>query len=279
MKCICIVCGGGLYPLLIVQECVRRKINFCLIFLNGFYQSDFEWPKVDSITVNLGEVGVALKFLKENSVDTIVLAGNVSRPQFSNLSLDSVGAKWIAKLGMSIFFGDDALLKSISNLLQEEGLKVISGTDFLEDVFLENKIYTKRIPSNDEWNDIKIGFSKAKELGARDIGQAIVIQDGEVIKEEDEKGTEQLINLSFDLKKNSDGGVLVKVSKPQQDLRIDLPTIGVDTIYQLHKNKFSGVAVESKKCIVLNKEEVIAQANVYNLFLVGCDLNFLEKQI
>lgn len=278
MKCVCIICGGGFYPFLIAQECIRRKINFCLIFLNGFYRSDYDWPKVDSIAVNLGEVGVALKFLKKNNVDTIILAGNVSRPQFSNLSLDSVGAKWLAKLGMSAFLGDDALLKSISNLLQEEGLTVVSGTDFLEDVFLENKIYTKRIPSVDEWNDIKIGFIKAKKLGERDIGQAIVIKNGEVIKEEDEKGTEQLINLSFNLKKNSDGGVLVKVSKPQQDLRIDLPTIGVDTIYQLHKNKFSGVAVESGKCIVLNKDEVIAQANTYNLFLVGCDLNFLEKQ-
>lgn len=276
---ICIVCGGGTYPFLIAHECVRKKIDFCLLFLRGFYRANLAWPKVKNSEIGLTEIEKSLKFFRENNVDAVVLAGDVRRPKFSEISLDATGMKWLAHLGFSIFSGDDALLKAVSNLLYQEGLKVISGTDLLDDVFLENGIATKIFPSKDDLVDIKLGFLEAKELGKKDLGQAVVVHNGELLLCEGEKGTEWLINSAKKYRKTSTGGILVKVSKPQQDLRLDLPTIGVDTIYQLSENKFSGIAVEAKKCIVLDKMEVIRQANLNGLFVVGCDLNFLEAQL
>ncbi len=276
---ICIVCGGGIYPFLVAHECVRKKIDFCLLFLRGFYQANLAWPKVKNSEIGLTEIEKSLKFFRENNVDTIVLAGDVRRPKFSEISLDATGMKWLARLGFSIFAGDDALLKAISKLLCQEGLKVTAGTDLLDDVFLENGVATDVFPSKNDIADIKLGFLEAKELGKKDLGQAVVVQNGKLLQCEDEAGTECLINSAKNYRKISTGGILVKVSKPQQDLRLDLPTIGVDTIHQLSKNKFSGVAVESKKCIVLNKTEVIRQANLNGLFVIGCDLNFLEAQL
>ena len=277
MKNVCIVCGGGSYPLLTAQECIKKNINVCLIFLKGFYNANYAWPDVNKIELNLGEVGAALKFTHENNVDTVVMAGNVTRPEFGKMSLDSVGVKWLAKLGFAIFQGDDALLKAVADLFRQEGMEIIAGTDLLDGVFLEDGIFTNRIPSEDEIESVKIGFNKAKDLGKRDLGQSVVVKGSELIAEENELGTEQLIKISGELLKNSNGGgILVKVSKPQQDLRLDLPTIGVDTIDQLHKANFNGIAIESGKCIVLNKKEVISRANEYNLFVAGCGLNFSE---
>ena len=276
---ICVICGGGTYPLLVARECVRKKIDFCLLFLKEFYQSDLAWPQVENIESGITEVEKGLEFFRKNNVDTIVLAGAVRRPKFSEISLDATGMKWLARLGFAIFAGDDALLKAITDLLREEGLKIIAGTDLLDDVFLENGVATEISPSKNEFADIKLGFSEAKELGKKDLGQAVVVQNNQLLQCEDEKGTEHLINSVKNYRKTKFGGILVKVSKPQQDLRLDLPTIGVDTIHQLSKNKFSGIAIESGKCIVLDKEEVIKQANISGLFVVGCDLSFLEAQL
>jgi lipid-A-disaccharide synthase len=268
-----IICGGGDYPRLVVDACVKKRLNFCLIFLNGFCSKE-NWPESASISINLGEIGKAVSFLNGNKVKKIVFAGRVRRPNFSRLSIDKKGSAWLLKLGKSTFAGDDALLRALTNLIQEEGFEVISGADLLDDIFLSEGVFSERKPSAQDWDDIHAGLSAAKKIGISDLGQSVIVHDGNVLGEEDEDGTDALITKCG--RRRGKGGILVKISKPQQDCRLDLPTIGVETIETLHKNGFHGVAVEAGKCIVINKKDVIKRADELNIFIAAVKASVLK---
>ncbi|MDR2157792.1 MAG: UDP-2,3-diacylglucosamine diphosphatase LpxI, partial [Holosporaceae bacterium] len=259
-----IICGGGDYPRLVARACVQKDIDFCLVFLNGFC-NEKNWPSFKNISINLGEIEKAINFLVENKVKKIVFAGGVKRPKFNQLSLDEKGKSWLMKLGKAVFSGDDTLLKSIAKLLEKEGFEVISGTSLLEDIFFPEGIFSRRKPSKSDYTDIKIGLSAARELGILDLGQSVVVHNGEILGKEDNDGTNALLEKCG--RRAKKGGILVKVSKPQQDDRLDLPTIGVETIQTLHKNGFDGIIVEADRCIVINKKEVVRQANELNVFI------------
>lgn len=257
-----IVCGGGDYPRLVAQNCGEE---FCLIFLEGFCDQN-NWPGVPYTSIKLGEIGKALQFLKCNKVDRIVFAGHVRRPKFWQLKIDKIGCYWLLKCFPAFFNGDDKLLRRISHLLKEEGIETLAGTDFLQDIFLTAGIYSKKNPSEEDLNAIKIGFGAAKNLGAADIGQSIVVCGDKIIGSEDADGTNALIK---NCGAKSRGCILVKTSKPQQDFRLDLPTIGPQTIDLLVKYQFKGLAVEAGKCIVLHREEVIKKVDEAGIFFVS----------
>jgi lipid-A-disaccharide synthase len=264
-----VICGGGDYPRLVAKACVEKKIDFCLLFLNGFSSPEsFDVKSVCYKRVDFGEIDKAIDFLKKNKVDKIVFAGRVKRPNFSQLSLDKKGRSWLLKLGKAIFAGDDGLLRAVANLIQEEGFEIISGADLLDDVFLPVGIFSARKPSKSDSDDIKIGLLAAKEHGVLDLGQSVIVRNGEILGKEDENGTNALIEKCGQ-KSKAGGGILVKISKPQQDDRLDLPTIGVETIEALHENGFDGLAVEANKCIVINKEKVIERADEVGIFIVA----------
>ncbi|MDR1375304.1 MAG: lipid-A-disaccharide synthase [Holosporaceae bacterium] len=273
-----IVCGGGEYPLLVAQACSKKNLNFCLIFLEEFCDQR-GWPLSKKLSIKLGEIGKAVDFFHKNDVEKVIFAGYVKRPNWSNLSLDEKGRKWLLKLGKSIFAGDDALLRSISDLLQQEGFKLVSGADMLDDIFLGEGVFSLRKPSESNVADIKTGFESAKKLGAQDLGQSCVIFHGKVLGTEDVSGTNALIKRCAKLRKSSSGGILVKTSKPQQDNRLDLPTIGIDTIKELQAHGFEGIAVEANKCIILNKKAVIDYANEAGMFVVGVSVNCSKTKI
>lgn len=263
-----IICGGGEYPRLIAKACQAKNEKFCLVFLKGFCEES-NWPDANFLSVELGQVEQVVNFFHANGVSDVVFAGYVRRPNFSQISLDKKGTAWLLKLGKTIFDGDDALLRAVSNLMSQEGFKIKAGNDYLKDVFLGEGTFSKRNLSSSDLCDVKVGFQAAKSLGAKDIGQAVVVYNGSVIAMEDEKGTDDLIERSAQIRKSSAGGILVKTSKPQQDNRLDLPTIGVDTIENLHRHGFDGIVVESSNCIVLNKQAVIDKVNEYGMFIAG----------
>ncbi|GHU12249.1 hypothetical protein FACS189449_05580 [Alphaproteobacteria bacterium] len=270
VRCVGIICGNSNYPLLVARACVERNIRFCLLLLKDCVDLDgFDELRVPYIRINLGEISKALNFFHENEVTEVIFAGGVKRPNFSGLSLDKKAASWVLKLGKAIFSGDDALLRKLSSLLEEEGFKILAGTDLLDDVFVKNGVLSKRHPSESDHEDIKKGFEIAKAIGKMDIGQSVIICDGITLGVECIEGTDALIDRCAQLRKSDHGGILVKVSKPQQDCRLDLPTIGVDTINRLNKNDFSGVAVEAGKCIVINKKSVIEQVDNFSMFFCG----------
>jgi DUF1009 family protein len=202
-------------------------------------------------------------------VDKVIFAGAVIRPNFKELSLDRKGASWLLNLGKSVFSGDDALLRSIAELVEKEGFTVTAGTDFISDIFVQSGMLSVVHPTESELHDAQKGFGAAKILGNLDIGQSVVVHDGIILGVECAEGTDELIRRCAKLRKSSCGGVLVKASKPSQDSRFDLPTIGVDTINRLHECNFSGVAIEAEKCIVVNKKFTLEQVNDFSMFFIG----------
>ncbi|MDR2268324.1 MAG: UDP-2,3-diacylglucosamine diphosphatase LpxI [Holosporaceae bacterium] len=269
--CLGIICGSGDYPLLVARACLKKNINFCLLFfgedVSDVLASLRDYKEIPALSVKIGDVGRAIDFFRENNVRQLVLAGHVTRPNFNDLALDKKGASWLLKLGKSIFAGDDALLKKLSQLLKEEGFEIIAGTDLIDDVFLSEGTVTEVSPDEFDMNDIEKGFEVAKVIGNLDIGQSIIIHQGLIIGVECVEGTDTLIDRCAALRKSSGGGVLVKASKPQQDYRMDLPVVGINTVQKLHEHKFTGLAVETEMCIVLNRELVIEQLNNFGMFM------------
>ncbi|MDR0677510.1 MAG: lipid-A-disaccharide synthase [Holosporaceae bacterium] len=261
-----IICGGGNYPKLIAQVCSENRRKFCLVFLKGFCDEK-NYITAPSITVNFGEVAKTINFLRDNNAKQLIFAGKVERPDFGQLSLDKKGVSWIIKLGKSILAGDDALLRAIAKLFQDEGFEVIDGTSLLKNVFFSEGVFSSRNPSASDYENIEVGLKAARELGLNDIGQAVMVRTKKILGKEDIRGTDFLIDNCGRL--SGKGGILIKVSKPQQDFRLDLPTIGVNTIEKIRQNGFDGIVVEAHKCIIINKEEVIRKANEAKVFLIA----------
>lgn len=265
-----IFCGKGDYPKIIIDSCEKQKREFCLLFINN-YDRDFSYPDVPKIVFKLGQVGKVLQFLEENGVTKVTFAGHVKRPGFFDLSLDSEGVKWLAKLWRTLFrAGDDALLREIAALFKERGIDIVSGTDFLDNMFLSEGIFSERRPTKEEEAEIKLGVRESQILGIQDIGQSIVVSGDSIIAREDHLGTDALIDRCFD-------GILVKTSKPQQDFRMDLPVIGVQTIENLHRHNFRGLVVEADRTIVLNQKEVLKKVDEYGLFFQAVKIRRKHK--
>lgn len=273
-----LICGGGDYPKLIARACAENGEKFCLLRINGFCSNfDLDGENVPSISADFGEIQKMLDFFRANGVRKIALAGHVKRPNFNQLFMDKKALSWMLKLGKSIFKGDDSLLRAVIELLQEEGFEVISGTDLLKNVFLSEGTYSKISPTETELSDIKFGFLQAKMLGAEDAGQGVIVYNGQIIAKEDASGTDELIRRAGEVRGTASGGMLVKVPKPQQDFRVDLPAVGPQTIEQLHKYGFSGLAVEAEKCIVIDREKMTELADKYGMFFVCQSAEKLKK--
>ena len=267
--CIGVIYGSGDYSKQVVEACINKKIACCIVFVSEFVEKFSS--EVPYIHTKIGKIGAAIDFFHQNNVNKIIFAGAVKRPNFKELSLDAKGTAWLLKLGKSIFAGDDVLLKAVADLLRSEGFEIISGTDFIDDVFVQNRVLSEKKPTELEWMDIKKGFEVAKTIGSLDIGQSVVVCNGDVLGIECVEGTDELIKRCVSLRKQQTGGILVKVSKPQQDQRLDLPTVGLNTIKNLHKHGFSGIAIESGHCIVIDKENFIKQINDFSMLFVGTD--------
>ncbi len=260
-----IICGEGAYPELVIKECQKKDIPFCIILVDG-YKYPKNYSAVPKLAISLGQIGKAISFLKLHNVDKLIFAGHIRRPTLTELSFDIKGIIWILKLWKQFLYkGDNSLLTTISLLLSKENITLVSGTDFLDDIFLEEGIFSNIIPTKEEQKDIELGIREARSLGLNDLGQSIVVSNGNVIAREDKTGTDSLIERCYE-------GILVKVSKPQQDERLDLPAIGPKTIENLHRHGFKGLVVESGKTIIIDKQTVIRKVNEYGLFFQAIKL-------
>lgn len=264
-----VIYGSGDYSKQVVESCISKGISCCVVFVTD--STEKFSAEVPCMRVKIGKIGEMVDFFHRYRVNKVIFAGAVKRPNFKDISLDAKGTSWLLKLGKSIFAGDDVLLKAVADLLRSEGFELISGTDLIDDVFIRNGVLSDRKPTESEWMDIKKGFEIAKTIGSLDIGQSVIICEGDVLGIECVEGTDELIKRCSSLRKQRAGGVLIKVSKPQQDQRLDLPTVGPNTVHNLHTHGFAGLAVESGHCIVLDKGNFIEQINGFSMLFVGTD--------
>ena len=261
-----IVAGSGALPRRVIDHCRAMGREVFVLALTG----EAEPATVAGVPhawCRLGAAASGLDLLREHGVSDLVLAGAIRRPSLAALRPDWRAARFFARIGARAW-GDDGLLSAIVKELEQEGFRVI-GADALIDVLAPQGPLGHCHPDLQAEADIARGIAIARALGALDVGQAVVVQQGFVLGVEAIEGTDALLGRCAGLRREGPGGVLVKLAKPGQDHRVDRPTIGPRTLALATEAGLSGIAVEAGATIVLDREEVIRAADASGLFVIG----------
>lgn len=265
-----IIAGEGELPRVLIEACEASGRPFYVLAIENAADeetviragSNYSWMR-------LGAIGKALDVLAKQGVEELVMAGRVTRPKLGALRPDLKAATWLAKLGSNLLVGDNKLLSSIVSLLEEEGFKVIGAEQVVRDIITPEGLIGSIYPDKRAQADIEMGARIATDIGKLDIGQAVVIQNQQVLGIEAVEGTDALIKRCALFKNEEKGGVLVKVKKPQQEGRVDLPTIGVPTIENVAEAGFAGIALQAGASLILNRREVAKRADQLGIFIIG----------
>ena len=263
-----IIAGGGALPGLIARACEGEGREILVIAFEG--ETDpATCAGVPHRWLGLGAVGSLLKSLRQADCREVVLAGAIRRPSLSSLKVDLRGMRLMGRIARAKGRGDDALLSLVIEELEAEGFNVIGADDLIATLCAPTGVLGERAPDEDAERDIAIGIEAARTLGAQDIGQAVVVQAGRVLGVEGVEGTDELIKRCAVLQEAGPGAVLVKMKKPGQERRADLPTIGATTIERLVEAGFRGVAVEAGETLILERAKAVARADAHGVFMVG----------
>jgi len=256
-----LIAGSGKFPLLLAESAKRKGLKVIAVAHKGETVTELA-NKVDEITwIGLGQFGHLLSVFKSRKVRHVLMAGAITKAKmFSNVRPDLKGLEVIGKL---LIFHDDDILRAVARELEKEGISVESSTDYLPDLLAPSGYLTKRKASKEEMEDIEFGWMVAKELGRLDIGHCVVVRRKTVLAVEAIEGTDKTILRGGGLAK--EGGTVIKVCKPNQDLRFDLPAVGINTIKVMLKVNASVLAIEAGKTLIFDKEEMIRLANSKNI--------------
>lgn len=229
---------------------------------------------VPSYLFRWGEIGRLWKILEQHSCrEAMFIGGVASRPDLKAIKLDFGAIPILPRVAKLIRAGDDTLLSGVADIFADRGIRLVSILDVAPDLALPDGPVTARRPSRDEQEDIRVAVAAAAMLGRLDIGQAAVAVSGRVVALEGAEGTDGLIGRISALRDNGriprQGGVLVKLVKPQQDRRIDLPTIGPDTASRAAEALLTGVAGTAGATLLAGRDETITAFDRAKLFLVG----------
>ncbi len=227
------------------------------------------WPHV---MLRLGAAGRMLTALRAHNCRDLVLVGPVRRPSVFDLRPDAEGVKILARIGRAAFAGDDGLLAAVVRVLGEEGFRVVGAHEILTEILAPPGQMTQIGPDQQAMVDILRGVSVVQALGAVDVGQACVVQQGIVLSVEAIEGTDAMLARTRQVARPGPGGVLVKLVKPGQDRRADLPTLGPDTIRAAAAAGLRGIAFEGNGTILTERDRMVQLANEAGLFMLGLDI-------
>lgn len=261
-----LIAGGGAVPALLVRTWLARGLTPIIISLDDS-QTQVLSALSGCIVVpcSVGQAGKMVSTFHYHNVRDIVLMGTIRRPNFWTLRTDVLGLKIILQV-LFKHMGDNRLLTFMRGQLEAHGFVVHAAQEYVPEILCPEGYLSSAIPSTDDMQSISHAVRAVMEHGRADKGQSAVMCDGVVVGFEDEKGTNALIARHADVVGRK---ILVKMAKPQQDMALDAPTIGVHTIENLHKAGFVGLVVEGGRTIVVERAEVISLCNRYRMFLVG----------
>ncbi|WP_018147186.1 LpxI family protein [Henriciella marina] len=271
MEKLAIIAGLGDLPVSIASAARSRGQAVHVFRLAGFEERRLE--AFEHEIVGLGQIGHLIKRLHNLDCREVVLAGIVKRPNFSDVKLDMRGAKLLPRVIKAARKGDDALLRVIISELESEGFKIIAAETAASDLTVGEGAIFGRKPDENELADLMKAARIAGELGRLDIGQGCVVCDGLVLAVEAQEGTDRMLVRVSELEEDIRGtdaarrGVLVKRPKPIQERRIDLPTIGPETIDRAARAGLVGIGVEAGGALLLNRETIGARCEALGVFL------------
>ena len=263
-----IIAGGGPLPGQVAAAALATGRQVFIIALKGFAEPEVV-ASYPHRFFRLGAIGAMHEALQENKCVDIVMIGPVKRPSFLTLRPDAEGARLLAKIGRAAFAGDDGLLATVVRVISESGFRVLGAHEILSDALGPAGLLTTIVPDAIAMADVRRGIEVLKTIGAADIGQACVVQQGIVLAVEAVEGTDAMLSRVKNLSRLGPAGVLVKLAKPGQERRADLPAIGLATIRHAHEAGLRGIAFEAGGTILVNRELMTEAAEDAGLFLIG----------
>jgi len=261
------IAGGGMMPVEIIKYCNRTGREIFVVGIEP-YAKEENLRDAPHIFARIAETGKILKTMEKNNVHDVVLAGGIKRPSLKEMIPDWEGAKLIAKLAIKKM-SDDNLFRAAMDEIERHGFKVVGIQEVVPEMLFSEGLYGKTQPTPEDMDDIQRGITVAKALGAVDVGQAVAVQEGMVLAVEAVEGTDMMLSRAATVKKQGKPPVMVKILKPGQDIRVDLPTIGLQTIEQLKKYGMKGIAVEADGILLIEREAVIKMADEAGIFIIG----------
>lgn len=265
--------GAGQLPFDIINIINQERREIFKIGINGV--SDDKTLELCDAKFGLGDIGKIIKALKAAGVEKIAIIGYIKRPDFSKISFDFGGVKILPKLISAAKQGDDAIMRVILENFEQEGINIIGPEILFPQIFANSGVLGKISPSENDLFDISKAELINNAIGEFDIGQAIVVANGVVLAIEAQEGTDEMLKRISALPKHlignkiSKNGILFKGPKSIQDLRIDLPTIGIKTLENAINANLSGIAYIEGQAILAQKEILIERANEAGIFLFG----------
>ena len=262
-----IVAGSGGLPRRIVESCRASGREVFVLALEGEAEPELV-AGLPHAWCRIGSAASGLDLLRAAGVGELVLAGGVKRPSLAALRPDWRAATFFARIGYRVL-GDDGLLSAVVKELEREGFRVIGADQLLAEAVLPKGPLGQFQPDADALSDIALGLHLAHAIGALDIGQAVVVQQGLVLGVEAIEGTDGLLRRCAELRREGPGGVLVKAAKPGQEMRADRPTIGPQTVRLAAASGLRGIAAEAGATLILDRAEMVGLADAAGLFVVG----------
>ena len=263
-----IIAGGGPLPGQVAASAQAAGRHVFIAGLEGYAAPEVLLAFPHKF-YRLGAIGAMIKAFRERGCTDLVMIGPVKRPSFLSLRPDAEGAKLLARIGKAAFLGDDGLLAAIVRVLSEEGFRVLGAHEIMTDALAPEGLLTSTTPDAQAMADIMRGVEVLKVIGAADIGQACVVQQGLVLAVETVEGTDAMLSRIPAVTRPGPAGVLVKMAKPQQERRADLPTVGPDTVRYAFNAGLRGVAFEAGGTILANRVQLIEIADKAGVFLIG----------
>jgi DUF1009 family protein len=259
-----LIFGDTDFPKEILKTIKKKKIKYLIIDLSK--SKKFKQDR-KSYSVSIGQFGKIINILKENNCKKILFAGKVDKPNFSKIKLDFKGIYYIPRIIKASKLGDAAILKEIIKILAQNKIKTENSLKFNPELSLKKGNYSKNKPNTQDQLDIKIAIKTLNNLREYNFSQGVVVRNKKVISIEGKGGTKTMLEKSIS-KKLRNHGVLVKFPKKKQDLRIDLPTIGLKTLKQSKTAGLKGVIVKNKQHVFLDKSKCINFANKNGMFIL-----------
>lgn len=268
-----LIAGGGQFPVLFSKKAAQKGHQVYAIGFNSETDNNLSSHVSRFGQIYLGQVSKLIKFFRQNGVDKAVLLGSINKKNiFRDIRPDFKALSFIAK---NIKTHDDSVLSSFAELLLKEGIEILPSTFLLPDLLSPRGCWTKKKPDSAQNKDIVQGWKIAKQIGRLDIGQCIVISNGSVLAVEAIDGTDATIARGGALSGKT-GAVLVKLSKPCQDLRFDLPSTGLKTIETMAGCNVNVLALEAEKSLSFDRDEMITFADANKITIVGLTENDIE---
>jgi len=257
-----LIFGDTDFPKKILDKIKKLKIKYFIIDLS--INKKFKKNKY-SYSVSIGQFGKIIRLIKHKKCKKVLFAGKINKPIFSSLKLDLKGLYYMPKIIKASRLGDAAILREIIKILVKEKIKVISSITFNSELTLTKGVHTKLKPNINDLRSVKIGIKSLVNQNAYNHVQGLVVRNSRIIAKETSKGTKNMIQ-SIKKSKNFQG-ILIKLPKKKQDLKIDLPTIGLDTFKDCKKSGINGIILKSKQNIFLDKKKSINFANKNKIFI------------